>query len=97
MLLEIASIYLNRNSTSKSDKNEKFTEKNKKENKPSDLLMLVYMILFVIWVGISLLLWFRVVIYAFKCGGFTEGISSILLPSHYGLYKFGDLIKLSCD
>lgn len=95
MILEIASLYFNKKA-SNSQKEEKFTEDGKKK-KPNDLLLLTYMVMFVVWVAISLLLWFRVVIYAFKCGGIVEGASSIFLPSHYGLYKFGDLIKLSCD
>ena len=71
-------------------KQENFTEKtNKTFSNVTILLSLVYL-------ACILVLWVRVIVSAFACGT-GEGISSILVPSLYSLYKFGDLIKLSCN
>jgi hypothetical protein len=48
-----------------------------------------------IWLVLILILWLRIVFLAFSCS-VGEGVASILFSSHYGLYKFGDLIKVSC-
>lgn len=69
---------------------ENFTEKaNKTFSNVTILLSLVYLVCI-------LVLWMRVIVSAFACGT-GEGISSILVPSLYSLYKFGDLINLSCS
>jgi len=47
------------------------------------------------WLVLILILWLRIVFLAFSCS-VGEGIASIFFSSHYGLYKFGDLIKVSC-
>lgn len=49
-----------------------------------------------IWVFITLMLYVRINMLAFKCEGFSRGMFSVLLPSHYTLLKIGDLIKLTC-
>lgn len=72
--------------------NEKFTEE-KSSNRTYDNIVLVFMIIYFI---AMLVLWIRIVVSAFQCGA-MEGFSSILFPSLYTLFKFGDLIKLSCN
>lgn len=71
---------------------ERFTEENK-TNRTYDNIVLVFMIIYFLTM---LVLWIRVVVSAFQCGA-MEGFSSILFPSLYTLFKFGDLIKLSCN
>lgn len=72
--------------------NEKFTEE-KSTNRTYDNIVLLFAIIYLI---IMLILWIRVIVSAFQCGA-MEGFSSILFPSLYTLFKFGDLIKLSCN
>jgi len=72
-------------------KEEKFTEE-----KPRELYANVMLIFTIIYFLVVLVLWVRVVISAFQCGT-MEGFSSLIFPSLYSLYKFGDLIKLSCN
>lgn len=86
MLLEIITVLKAFNK-----KKEKFTEE-----KSSGLYENTMLILTIIYLLVILVLWVRVVISAFQCGA-MEGFSSVIFPSLYSLYKFGDLIKLSCN
>lgn len=86
MLLEIITVLKAFNK-----KKEKFTEE-----KSSGLYENTMLILTIIYFLVVLVLWVRVVISAFQCGT-MEGFSSVIFPSLYSLYKFGDLIKLSCN
>ena len=72
-------------------KKETFAEE--KSSRFYDNTMLLFIIIYMLAV---LVLWIRVVICAFKCGT-MDGLSSVIFPSLYSLYKFGDLIKLSCN
>ena len=89
MFFEIGALIktLNKNK----QKEEKFTEE-----KPSGLYANVMLIFTIIYLLVVLVLWIRVVMSAFQCGT-MEGFSSLIFPSLYSLYKFGDLIKLSCN
>ena len=75
----------------KSMKKETFAEE--KSSRLYENIMLLFNIIYLL---VILVLWIRVVISAFKCGT-MEGCSSFIFPSLYSLYKFGDLIKLSCN
>lgn len=66
------------------------------EDKSSRMYEFSVLIFIIMYVLVIFVLWIRVVISAFQCGT-IEGISSIIFPSFYSLYKFGDLIKLSCN
>ena len=72
-------------------KTESFTQK-----KSSRLYENINLIMTIIYVLCLLVLWIRVVMFAFQCGR-MEGLSSFIFPTFYSLYKFGDLIKLSCN
>lgn len=87
MIFEISALL----KTLKKDKEEKFTEE--KSSRLYENTILVFTIMYFI---IVLVLWVRVVISAFQCGT-MEGFGSLIFPSLYSLYKFGDLIKLSCN
>lgn len=80
-----------RNAIRKSLKNETFVEE--KSSGLYENIVLLFMITYMLCL---LILWTRVVVSAFHCGT-TEGFSSLIFPSLYSLYKFGDLIKLSCN
>lgn len=72
-------------------KKETFTEETSSRTYENVMLLLTIM-----YTVCILVLWIRVVVSAFKCGT-SEGFSSVIFPSLYSLYKFGDLIKLSCN
>lgn len=76
-------------------KRENFAE----EVKPTPVVTTWYDVLYaifgIVWVIVFFLLWLRIVYLAFTCS-VGEGVASIFFSSHYGLYKFGDLIKVSC-
>jgi tryptophan-rich sensory protein len=85
---------LNKNSMSREYPNEELIEE-KKPSIFSNVFGIVFLIIFIIY-GISLLfLWGRMVMEAFKCST-KQGVASIFLPVHYNLYKFADLISISC-
>ena len=88
MFFEIGTIISLLNSKAKK---ETFSED--KSSRMYENTMLIFIIMYVL---VMLFLWIRVVISAFKCGT-MEGLSSFIFPSFYSLYKFGDLIKLSCN
>lgn len=73
------------------EKKEAFSED--KSSKMYEISVFIFIIMYIL---IIFVLWVRVVISAFQCGT-MEGISSLIFPSFYSLYKFGDLIKLSCN
>jgi len=75
----------------KTIKKETFTEEKSSRLYENTMLMVT-----IIYFLVVLVLWVRVVISAFQCGT-MEGFSSLIFPSLYSLYKFGDLIKLSCN
>jgi hypothetical protein len=76
-------------------KPEKFAEEKKTTPLVSTWYDILYIIFAGVWFVVLVLLWVRIVYMAFKCS-VKEGFASILFSSHYGLYKFGDLIKVSC-
>lgn len=86
MFFEIAALIKTLNK-----KEEKFTEEKSSRLYENTMLMVT-----IIYFLVVLVLWVRVVISAFQCGT-MEGFSSLIFPSLYSLYKFGDLIKLSCN
>ena len=75
----------------KSLKTESFTEE--KSNRLYENILMLFIIIYILC---ALMLWVRVMLSAFKCGR-VEGVSSVVFPSLYYIYKFGDLIKLSCN
>ncbi len=56
---------------------------------------IVVIVLLCVYVAVAIMLWLRVVFNAFSCSA-VQGVSSILFPGLYSLFKFGDLIRLSC-
>lgn len=76
-------------------KQENFAE----EVKPAPVVTTWYDVLYaifaIVWIIVFFLLWLRIVYLAFTCS-VGEGVASIFFSSLYGLYKFGDLIKMSC-
>ena len=75
----------------KSLKTESFTEE--KSNKLYENILLIFIIIYILC---AFVLWVRVILSAFQCGK-AEGVSSLVFPSLYYIYKFGDLVKLSCN
>ena len=53
------------------------------------------LIAFIMWMIVTFGLYFRIIIIAFYCS-VGQGLSSMFVPSLYGLYKFGELIKMTC-
>ena len=84
----------NRNSKSTQYTNEELIEE-KETNTSSNVFAIVFFIIFIIY-GLSILfLWGRMVMEAFKCST-KQGFASIFFPVHFNLYKFADLISISC-
>ena len=97
MLLETAIVMMNM----KRKKDEKFVEIEEEDTTSNEtnnwtLFDIMYLIFVVMWGMIFIALWLRIVYLAFSCS-LGEGITSLLFSSHYSLYKFGDLIKVSCN
>ena len=88
MLVE--SLILNKLTTSK----EPFDEK-KQPKKALTFWEIAILILVCLYVGVMLFLWSRIVFSAFSCSA-GQGVSSVIFPGLYSLFKFGDLIKLTC-
>ena len=59
------------------------------------ILGIIVIIMFLIYAVSILVLWGRMVFEAFKCSS-KQGFASIFVPVHYNLYKFADLISISC-
>ena len=76
-------------------KTENFAEEKKTTAVASTWYDVMFLIIGFVWLVLILILWLRIVFLAFSCS-LGEGVASIFLSSHYGLYKFGDLIKVSC-
>jgi hypothetical protein len=76
-------------------KNKKKTENFAEDQKTTGGYGVMFLILVLVWALLMLILWLRIVFLAFSCS-LGEGVASIFFSSHYGLYKFGDLIKVSC-
>ena len=92
MLLETAIIMMNM----EKKKKETFENASKEKVAVWTLFDIVYMIFGITWALIFVALWLRIVYLAFSCS-VGEGVSSLLFSSYYSLYKFGDLIKVSCN
>ena len=54
-----------------------------------------YLISIIIYVLALIILWLRVVTKAFGCST-RDGVMSVLTPSLYGLFVFGNTITLTC-
>tara|TARA_B100000405_G_C16658843_1_gene401298 strand:- start:329 stop:598 length:270 start_codon:yes stop_codon:yes gene_type:complete len=74
---------------------ESFDEKEKETKKALTFWEIVILILVGLYLGVLILLWLRIVFNAFSCSA-GQGVSSVIFPGLYSLYKFGDLIKLTC-
>lgn len=92
MILETTLIMMNMRKKQK----ENFAEDASKEKIVWTWFDVIYMFLGITWAIMFVALWLRIVYLAFSCS-FGEGVASMLLSSHYSLYKFGDLIKVSCN
>lgn len=77
-------------------KRENFAEEAKTTPVVTTWYDFLYMIFAIVWIVIFFALWLRIVYFAFTCN-VGEGVASIFFSSLYGLYKFGDLIKMSCN
>jgi len=92
MIFETAIAKFFFNKTTESYVNE---EQEKMSSSTGGLFGMLFMIMIVIYFITIVLLWGRMVYKAFKCST-KQGVSAIFLPVHYNLYKFGDLISVSC-
>jgi hypothetical protein len=71
------------------------TKESFKEEKPLTFVEIVILVLLCVYIVVAIMLWLRVVAAAFSCSA-GQGVSSVIFPGLYSLFKFGDLIKLSC-
>lgn len=60
---------------------------------PASLAMFV---IFAPWYFAMFLIWVRLIVAAFKCSA-GEGVCAIVFYPLYKLWKFGSLIKMSCE
>ena len=77
-------------------KKENFVEDESVDKNEWTIFDIAYVIISVVWLLIAIALYIRIIVSAFYCG-IGQGASALLFPSHYGLYKFGDLINVSCQ
>jgi hypothetical protein len=74
---------------------EKYEDKENNQNIQSTNVTQILNFTMIVGFVITTVLWIRITIIAFSCK-FIEGISCLLFPSMYALFKFGDFIKFSC-
>ena len=77
---------------------DKFRKSDKKKESFSEKLSFVDVMVIVVialYLVVAVALWLRVVFTAFSCS-VGQGLSSVLFPGLYSLYKFGDLIDATC-
>lgn len=87
------STYLSNNKRVQSSNEEEY--ETIKPKKAGSILSIILIIMFLIYAVSILVLWGRMVFEAFKCSS-KQGFASIFVPVHYNLYKFADLISISC-
>lgn len=78
-----------------------YKNKDTKENfseKPVEwtLLDIIYIVSLMFWSIIAFALWVRIIVSAFYSST-GEGFASLIFPTHYSLYKFGDFINFCQD
>ena len=90
----ITSAYLSNKKRDQSSNEEEY-ETIKPKGFGGGILGIIIIIMFLIYAVSILVLWGRMVFEAFKCSS-KQGFASIFVPVHYNLYKFADLISISC-
>jgi hypothetical protein len=96
MIFEAAAYFMNRRNQPVNESYVNEEQENISSSTTGGFFGILYMIMMVVYFVTIFILWGRLVYKAFKCS-IKQGFSSIILPVHYNLYKFGDLISVSCD
>ena len=76
-------------------KQENYVQDEDSAHKNNSVGSILYLMMVMTYMLVLVLIWFRLIYLAFDCS-IWDGLASILCPVHYNLYKFGDLISISC-